>query len=182
MRLFAALIPPEPVLSHLERALAAVRIGDAELLRWIPREQLHVTLAFYGEVPDAEFDTIRTGVERAAAAAWPLQLHVRGAGSFAGRTLWLGVGGDRERARQLMAACAKVRDVPRDRQRAHVTVARASSRTDVDVDALARALAIYEGPEWTATEVALVSSQLGAGHRGRPLHTVEARLPLGGAA
>lgn len=35
-----------------------------------------------------------------------LDLHLRGAGSFSGRTLWIGVGGDVDPLRRLMAACA----------------------------------------------------------------------------
>lgn len=34
-----------------------------------------------------------------------LDLHLRGAGSFSGRTLWIGVGGDVDPLRRLMAAC-----------------------------------------------------------------------------
>ena len=67
MRLFAAIRPPGFVLEHLDGALAALRSGAGDRLRWVPPEQLHLTVAFYGEVPDgAAWD-----VQEMLAFVWP---------------------------------------------------------------------------------------------------------------
>jgi 2'-5' RNA ligase len=67
LRLFLALRLPEPVLDAVEswqrNALAGIRI--------VPREHLHVTLAFLGSRPAAELDRIVEALRAAAADAPP---------------------------------------------------------------------------------------------------------------
>src|SRR5665648_529905 len=58
MRLFAAVTPPDDVLEHLETALASVRGGRVSGLRWTLPEARHITLAFYGEVPEGYLDDV----------------------------------------------------------------------------------------------------------------------------
>ena len=53
MRVFAALPLPPAVASAAEDSLAPVRRLYPRL-RWVPAKSLHVTLHFFGEVPDAE--------------------------------------------------------------------------------------------------------------------------------
>ncbi|AYJ34196.1 hypothetical protein D4R08_09480 [Corynebacterium xerosis] len=87
-----------------------------------------------------------SSVEFPDAASPSLDLHLRGAGSFSGRTLWIGVGGDIEPLRRLMAGCAHdpfaigddgdgddggrgaTLNGRRERRRAHLTVARLRAR------------------------------------------------------
>ncbi|MEK8229296.1 2'-5' RNA ligase family protein [Oerskovia sp. M15] len=126
-----------------------------------------------------------------------LSLHLRGAGTFDDRILFAGVGGDAEALRRLSAATAEagsdvgLRLDRRPRQRAHLTVARASgprkaSRRKSDarptgpgLAELAHALAVYEGPRFTADELCLVESTPGAGRSGGPLYEVVRTAPLG---
>lgn len=87
-----------------------------------------------------------------------------------------------------------------ERRRAHLTVARLRSRTGnhrssrgargrhrgqthdggEQLDLLAEALAVYEGPVWTADEAGLMLSELGAGPGGGPRHQRLGTLPLTG--
>ena len=118
------------------------------------------------------------------------QLHLRGAGVFAHRTLWVGVGGDVDAMRRLSDA---VRDAGADRvarsddrvrSRPHLTVGRVDpslrrSRSrwtrqgqgEDPADVLVRALAVYAGPSWLVEDVQLLASQPGAGRGGGPLYT-----------
>src|SRR5690625_6253120 len=57
----------------------------------------------------------------------PLTLHLSGAGSFSGRTLWIGVGGEVSRLESLMRE-GLLGEPDRERRRAHLTVARVSAR------------------------------------------------------
>ncbi|AEI12464.1 2'-5' RNA ligase family protein [Cellulomonas gilvus] len=227
MRVFTALWPPPHVLDHLDLALAGVRGRPASAggeLRWSARETWHLTTAFYGSVPDGLADAAGSPsgrpadapgglvdtLARALVGLAPYDLRLRGAGVFARRTVWIGVGGDVERHRELTRACvdagADVAAPPdtRVRERAHLTVARVrpgqgpprrggsrphrggrpGSSTDRLQDdpaaALARALAVYEGPTWTVEDVLLVSSRPGEGRGGGPLYTPVARVPLRG--
>ena len=137
MRLFAAVWPPEPVLDHLDLALATVRGGPAGLssaVRWSARETWHLTTAFYGDVPDGAVPGLRDELAAVAAATAPYELALRGAGLFTHRTLWVGVGGDTEAQRRLAAACMRAwpraGGEPADgraRERAHLTIGRVRS-------------------------------------------------------
>lgn len=66
MRVFVALELPLRFKEALVRDLAALRAARPEL-RWTPEENLHITLAFLGEVP--ELDAALTSAAAAAAAA-----------------------------------------------------------------------------------------------------------------
>lgn len=135
MRLFAAVRPPEDALDHLERALASVRGGPAARprpgragLRWTAPPDRHVTLAFYGEVPDGYVEDLAAALDAVASAAEPFEASLAGAGVFERRTLWIGCTGVGWTG--LMAAAgavgAEVAGRPADgRNRPHLTVARA---------------------------------------------------------
>ncbi len=213
MRLFASLEPSPEALAHLRRAVEAVR-GPAEIrsgLRWTDPEQWHVTLAFYGEVPDGAWPGLAEALAERIAPLHAPRILLRGAGSFAGRNLWVGVAGEsaadaRALAEIVDGAAAAGVDIglspdPRPRNRAHLTLARLSSRggpggsrrgergagdtrradrrrpdTGPDLDACVRALSVYAGPAWRADSVLLVRSSLGEGRSGGPLHEVIASL------
>ncbi|MCM3661871.1 RNA 2',3'-cyclic phosphodiesterase [Georgenia satyanarayanai] len=210
MRLFAALRPPLDVLDHLEQALQTVSppwLGAGPPpLRWVAPEQRHVTLAFYGEVPDGALEDLAGALTAVGSEYGPLRLQLAGAGIFSRATLWVGVRAldDDAALVRLMADCGAAAEgvshlEPRDRHRAHVTVARLSARQhreeadrrrrsrrgeaprapSVDLPALAHALSLYRGPEWEAGEIELVQSRPGAGRGGGPQHEVVAALPLG---
>lgn len=193
MRLFVALALPPQVQEHLDLALAAVgddeRAGrGAPTLRWVAPGLRHITLAFYGEVPGGAVPDLTADLADVAAAHGPLRLQVRGAGVFAGRTLWAGVrevdppGGALVR---LMTDCEDLRHpdaARRERHRAHVTLARARRPDAAGLDRRAQVLSVYSGPTWLAEDLELLSSELGAGKGGAPVHEVIARLPLGGPA
>lgn len=134
MRVFAAVWPPDDVLDHLDLALGAVRRtlpGDGTgPVRWSARETWHLTCAFYGDVPDGRVPELAGALAAAAAGRSPYALRLRGAGVFAHRTLWVGVGGDtgaqQAVARAAVDAGASVGTRPDDRprERAHLTIGR----------------------------------------------------------
>jgi len=214
VRLFAAVQPPAHVLEHLEGALDAVRgpdedVGGVGPLRWAPPEDRHVTLAFFGEVPDGAVGEVERGLAAVAADHGPFSAQLRGAGVFDRRVFWIGVGGDADALGTLTADCVDLgaevtgHTDSRVRSRAHLTVARVRSQARSRarnrpgpgrrhdgatpggaggdrVTSLAHALAVYAGPEWTVEEFALVSSRPGEGRGGGPLYTTEVAYPLAG--
>jgi 2'-5' RNA ligase/MFS family permease len=92
MRLFAALLPPEYVLDELARAAQGLRaLPGAQALRWTERANWHITIAFYGEVPDGPLPALRERLARAAARRGPMDLRVAGGGRFGQRALWAGI-------------------------------------------------------------------------------------------
>ncbi|WP_264031552.1 RNA 2',3'-cyclic phosphodiesterase [Cellulosimicrobium sp. SH8] len=197
MSLFAALYPSAAALDHLALALSGAsaqesrRPDGAPLVRWTPPELWHVTVSFFGDVPDGSVPDLAAALGPVAGEAAPLSLRLRGAGVFDRRVLWVGVGGaDADALRDLSAAVAEaagdagVRVDRRPRQRAHLTVARAAAgarqarrrarpggrapgahadaRTAGDpLAGPAAALSVYAGPDWTVSELHLVESASG---------------------
>ena len=70
LRLFCALRLREPVLD----TLAAWQAGELRDGRVVPREHLHLTLAFLGHRPRGEVPAIAEALRRSAAAAAPIRL------------------------------------------------------------------------------------------------------------
>jgi 2'-5' RNA ligase len=73
LRLFLALRLPDDALDDLVAWQVESLAGD---LRVVPRENLHVTLAFLGSRPAAELPAIVDALHGAAAAARPIELRI----------------------------------------------------------------------------------------------------------
>lgn len=192
-RLFVAIAPQDPLRRRLAGLVAELKASAGRAgndVRWVPAENVHLTLQFLGGVPDARVDDVKAAVTAAAAAApGSLSLEVKGAGGFPNarrpRVVWLGIGGD------LAALGAIVADLgrrlaplgfpPESRPfTAHLTVGRARDQRGAPGlgGALAHA-ALEEGVAWRVPELVLVESFLSPkGPRYEAIH----RAPLGGAA
>jgi len=174
VRLFVALAPPEEVLTDIDTALRPVRSRQPDL-RWIPSQRWHLTLAFYGEVPDESLAGVTGKVgDRLSrrAPAGSIDLVFAGAGQFSRRAFWVGVDGDVDRLRAL----AKAVNTDRRPYRPHLTVARL--RGTMDATPAVEALSTYAGPPWRADEVHLVRSFLGPA----PRYETVGSWPLSGQA
>lgn len=187
MRLFAAVLPPRPMIEELAAAAAKLRrLPDADLLRWTGPEGWHFTLAFYGEVPDGTLPELHARLARAAHRHPPFPLRITGGGRFADKVVWAGAAGGREAMRRLAdsaAAGARRAGVEMSEHRAytpHLTLARARGRGP-DLRPFVEALADFEGSEWTVGELALVRSNLPVSGRAgeQPRYETVAAWPLG---
>lgn len=167
MRLFAAVDPP----AEVRESLAAAVGGEPdERLRWVPPEQWHLTLAFYGEVDESKVDKLQEGLARAAERTRPFGIRLATAGTFPkqaarARVLWVGLDGEVDAMRRLADRCAgagrRARIAVDDRKfRPHLTLGRAR-RDSVDVGETVERLASYSSPWWTVTSLRLVHSTLG---------------------
>ena len=167
MRLFAAVDPSAEVRDSL---LAALGDSRDERLRWVPPEQWHLTLAFYGEVDETKLDKLTEGLTRAGERTAPFGIRFAGAGTFPrqptkARVLWIGLDGEVDALRRLADRCAgagrRARIAMEDRAfRPHLTLARAR-RDAVDVTDLAAGMASYTSPWLQVTSLRLVRSTLG---------------------
>ncbi|MBI2354469.1 MAG: RNA 2',3'-cyclic phosphodiesterase [Deltaproteobacteria bacterium] len=125
MRLFIAIELPDEV----KRLLGRLR-GDIPDARWVPAEQLHLTLAFLGEVDEATMK--RLTVELAAIRAPGFELRFSGTGCFPDRrrprVIWVGLQPEpllitlASLVRQAVLSC----DIPQEERpfSAHITLAR----------------------------------------------------------
>jgi len=94
MRLFVAILFGEPVLDELARVQSHLKTS-CEGVRWTPREQLHLTVKFLGEVPDGEVRGVCDAVSRAAGASAAFRVTLDGCGCFPprgpARIVWVGL-------------------------------------------------------------------------------------------
>ncbi|HET8540813.1 MAG TPA: RNA 2',3'-cyclic phosphodiesterase [Anaeromyxobacter sp.] len=191
-RLFVALDPPEPV----RRRLAALAVDlrrsagrHADEVRWVPPENVHLTLQFLGAVPEERVGGIEAAIRSVSASARPLSLELRGAGGFPNarrpRVVWAGVAGEIDAlaalATELGRHLAPLGFAPEERPfSAHLTLGRA--RDGRGAPGLAGALAHAAeagGTPWRAAEVVLFESHLSP--KG-PRYEAILRAPLGAGA
>jgi len=167
VRLFAAIDPPDEV----QQALAEAMPPTNALLRYVPPEQWHLTLAFYGDVDEAKVETLLAGLQRAAARSRPMSVRLATAGTFPrqpvkARVVWVGLDGEVDAVRRLADRCAgagrRARIAMEARAfRPHLTLARARQGS-VDASDAVTALADFASPWWKAETFRLVRSHLGA--------------------
>ncbi|HWQ85110.1 RNA 2',3'-cyclic phosphodiesterase [Brevundimonas sp.] len=125
VRLFTALSVPDDVAETLAR-----RQTGLPGAKWRTAEQLHITLAFYGEIDGRRADDLSVELERAAAGG-PFEIALAGVGSFGDGhrtgTLWAGIEPS-ERLSVLASRCRSAAEragiaVERRDYRPHLTLA-----------------------------------------------------------
>lgn len=129
-RLFAAIVPPDTVLDALEVFVEPRRDADPDL-RWTPRDNWHLTLAFFGDVPEGRIEPLQEALDGVRCERFRLTLD--GAGAFpdpaAGRVLYHaatdGSADVSALARRIRTAADRV-GVPSDnaKHQPHLTLAR----------------------------------------------------------
>jgi 2'-5' RNA ligase len=179
LRLFVAIEIPEVVKDAAEAAFAPWREVFPEA-RWVPRENLHVTLKFLGRTSPRLTDWVPEQVEAAAADVSRFTARLRGVGSFPsakrGRALW---GGFEETdalaglAAEIEASLAEEFPAERRPFHPHLTVAR--SDPPVKLPAAYTAMTLETEP-WEIDHVVLFRSHLG---RPAPRYEALARFRLG---
>jgi 2'-5' RNA ligase len=97
IRAFLAIDLPDSLRPGLALVQGELKKSQADV-RWVSPGNIHLTLKFFGNVPDEEIDTLALAAREAAATEEPFQLKVTVAGGFpsprAPRVVWLGLGGD----------------------------------------------------------------------------------------
>lgn len=188
MRLFLAIDPGAACRQRLAGVIAAVRATTSGGIRWVRDTDLHLTIAFLGEVADAErAASVDRAMREVAARHRPFSSQVLGRGGVfpdwrRARVVWLAVEEDgalAELGAAVGSACAACGFPPDRAFRAHVTIGRISrplrplDRATLQ-DALGR---LSESHPFDVERVQLLRSDVGAaGSR----YTEVASYPLAG--
>jgi RNA 2',3'-cyclic 3'-phosphodiesterase len=185
IRAFLAIELPDSLRPGLAQVQGELKRSGAEV-RWVPVGNIHLTLKFFGNVPDDEIGSLALAAREAAAAAAPFQLQVTGAGAFpspkAPRVVWVGLGGGLVPLTQLFyrleKAFATLGYLPEGRAfNPHLTLGRVKS--PVNRDRLAKMLEKLPPLNWppfTVKELILFQSVLSPqGSKYTPLNVI----PLG---
>ena len=132
MRLFTAIELDDRVKDVLVRARESLSRHD-RVVRWVTRDQMHLTLVFLGDVPDDRVDDVCRAVQRAADRLSPFDITVAGSGCFPPRghvrVVWVGVEDQGGHLKGCHAACEdelEAIDFPRESRpfSAHLTLGR----------------------------------------------------------
>lgn len=182
VRCFVALDMPRPVCNYL--AGLAQQFGNKGNVKWVPAEQLHLTLVFAGDLPEASATGLRAAL--AAVDIPPLSLQLTGLGHFPPRgdprVVWAAIGGDVEALGGLyerVAAAAEQHGVAREERGfvPHVTLGRLRSQFGALalVDQLQTVGATLRDKPFQPTGLVFYRSELRP--RG-PIHTALLRRPV----
>ena len=134
IRLFTALSIPEDVAGALAR-----RQTGLPGAKWRTAEQLHVTLAFYGEIDERRADDLAAELSRAASGG-PFEIVLSGVGTFGDdhrtHAIWAGVESN-ERLSVLAGRCRRAGEragvaMERRDYRPHLTLAYLKPQTNPD--------------------------------------------------
>jgi len=93
LRAFIAIEFPDSLLANIEKQTARLRgpLGD-ELVRWVPTQNLHLTLKFIGNVAKSQVDFLKQLVSQITEKHSRFDLQIAGSGSFPNakrpRILW----------------------------------------------------------------------------------------------
>ncbi|MFB9627254.1 RNA 2',3'-cyclic phosphodiesterase [Nonomuraea helvata] len=166
MRLFAALVPPDKVLDEISQAIAP-HVGQVPGLRWPDRATWHITLGFFGEVPEHVLPELEVRLARAVRRYSALDLAFEGFGAFSSvrraRVFWVGLTGDSmtRLADSVKAGARRAGAVQTDEKRFHPHLTLARAKTETDLRPLVESLSGFSGSPWRAEHVRLVRSHTG---------------------
>lgn len=180
IRLFCAIELPH---SLRDRLIALG--GGLPGARWVPEENLHLTLNFIGEVPESAFDDIAAALSGVGVPVF--DLIVKGMGHFERSRkptmLWADVEPNPQLTHlhdRIASSLRRVGIKSDDRQfQPHITLARFDDHVAPErVAGFLRANGLFRAPAFTVEQFVLFSSMLG--HTG-PTYRAEAEFPLEGA-
>ncbi len=96
LRAFIAIDLPQPFQDAIEKQTSRLRqaAGDG-LVRWIPPQNIHLTLKFLGNIAASHMDFLKQLLHQTADSHQPFDMQIGGIGSFPNsklpRVLWAGV-------------------------------------------------------------------------------------------
>lgn len=176
LRLFVAITLPREVREKLQEAQSALRSAlQQSAVSWVRVEQAHLTLRFLGSVEASHVPAIGGAIADITKLCRPLNLNAAGTGFFPTATrpgvAWAGVGGDLDALRELQSHLERAvgsfsAQPPEKEFTPHFTLARIKNFERADsagLKAVAQRLSDAQFGAWTASEVCLYQSTLGAG-------------------
>ena len=187
MRVFVAI----PLPDEIRRRIAAFQRDwqsglNEHPVRWTPVEQIHLTLWFLGNVPEATVPELETALRRACEGVAGFELVAGGSGCFPDarkpRVLWVGLSGALPALADLQAkiACATSAWGEMDERKfhPHLTIGRvkqAPAPNLREISQRAERMACGELGRWRVGEVLLMRSELSPAGA---IHTKLAGVPL----
>lgn len=172
VRAFVAVLLDAKVRDALAEAVDALRACHARVA-WVPACNMHLSVAFLGNVPRDMVDGYAAVLDAAVAGVRPFTADVRGVGTFGDRVVWAGVEapGELFLMQKRVAEGVAGMGVPHDGRpyRPHITLGRIKGAAG-DLSAGLRRLRALGFGTLTVSELVLMRSEL------RPTHAVYSPL------
>jgi len=133
IRTFIAVPVPEP-LFNLRKKLKATISEKTGKIRWLRKEQIHLTLKFLGDTTEDSINDVRRIMQSIADEFKPFNISIQKTGCFPKverpRVMWIGVSGKLEKLNQLVEKIQKKLNplgFPKNEKKyhPHITIARA---------------------------------------------------------
>jgi 2'-5' RNA ligase len=166
---------------------ALQRRMDSSWVRWVPAEQLHLTLKFFGDVPSGQIAALAAAARRVGEGFVPFQLRAEGIGCFPDsrrpKVIWAGLGGDLGQLCQLQSRLEQETGSWGDHResrsfRPHLTIGRVKATHPQELRCIGERIQSLAGAQlgaWPVHQIDLMRSQLSA--RG-PTYTILASVVL----
>ncbi len=162
VRCFLAISLSKSVKERLHKVQQVLAQSKANV-RWVRPECIHLTLKFFGDVPEEKIEEIIKIVRSITSQVIPLKLKVKGLGTFPPnrrpRVIWAGIAGDlRELTylrQEIEKALARIGFEPEDRPFVpHLTLGRVKSSRNIEkLSQAIKALSAETGEGWEEIEV-----------------------------
>ena len=95
LRAFIAVEIPAEIQQNIHRQIAELRKGIDSLVRWVPSQNMHLTLRFLGDVSPNSLEFLRQMLRNEAANIPCFDIHLAGLGAFPNlkrpRVLYIGI-------------------------------------------------------------------------------------------
>ncbi len=140
VRCFLAISLSKSVKEKLQKIQQKLAQSKADV-RWVRPDGIHLTLKFFGNIPEKKIEEIAKVVKEVVSHSVPLKLKVKGLGTFPSmkrpRVIWAGVTGD---VKELIALQQKIEEAlmkigfePEDRSFIpHLTLGRVKSNRHIE--------------------------------------------------
>jgi len=169
IRAFLAIDLPGSLRLGLAQVQGKLKESGADV-RWVPVGNIHLTLKFFGNIPDGDVEAIAAAAREVAAKQAPFELQVTQAGAFPSakspRVVWLGLGGDliplAQMYHKLEKAFAALGHLPEGRPfNPHLTLGRVKSPANRHrLAQILERMAPLEWPPFKVNEIILFRSTL----------------------
>jgi 2'-5' RNA ligase len=172
IRTFYALSVPPELVDAVRRIQQRARIDLPRGLRWTAPEQVHLTLAFLGDVPTESVVQLKSILYEIASSVEPFEVSVMGVGGFPRadrpRVVWAGLSGEsvHQIGRLHHDLWSRLEPIvpkpePNDREfHPHITLARVPGPQPPKIAAWMQRHADYEFGDWPVREIQLIQSVL----------------------
>lgn len=140
IRSFIAIELPDSIQNHLRQVIAALKAAGRLPVRWLPVENIHLTLKFLGDVEAGKLKLLADELNRLAGLQAPFDLTIGGMGAFPSarrpRVVWVGIQAPpvlAELAQQMEHLGMKFGIEPEDRPFSpHLTIGRVQQHAAVE--------------------------------------------------